>query len=685
MHYARGGLPVWREDTVIFIRKLLTYPYYVCECWRCVLSQSLERVEDIIELRQCLSGVTAAMSARDMEGAALQVKRFRAIERLLPVPDADVAIMREAETQLMEAVTKELDAAILLASAGQQRQQQGQPGAAAASVPSPPTASISATITRCCQLMNLLGHADTGLSRFTSYLKGQLAEDCRAELRALALQTSAPPPSSGTNATLTLGPMEIPAAAVNALSAVLSRAATALDSAGSLAEALFNAEGGPTTVLIAVHSTADKHASRLVASFARCGRAQALALARPLLLKRAAGESVPPASSSSGGGGGPVGPTLDVVLAAVDDESVDAPFSAPPSSVTSPLYCGLDYSDPGVFDAFVDEIAIMLQRCASYARLVDGRAHAIDALTALAAATMGPSSSAASSSRYSSSSSSGSAAAPALSLSSTSSAVATAGPSRRGGGGGDSAPGAPSSLSHQSPVPFSSATSAVAVSGAKLREASGELGAFYSLMESTEISAGLCKAISIDSVAEDGAQGASVDIMGVGTSADNFNLDHNLGPGSAASTDAEVSEDAGAGACISTVIEDSFYVCQKALRRAFATGNSDCASSVVNLAVASLGDTLLAELEARLKYAFEDSVGGAVGGGGGGSSGGSSSSGVGTIGSAAAAAGVGTRVSTLLCFYLTKRDAQYYIYLRPCCALILTPSGLFAHILLSSH
>jgi hypothetical protein len=73
---------------------------------------------------------------------------------------------------------------------------------------------------------------------------------------------------------------------------------------------------------------------------------------------------------------------------------------------------------------------------------------------------------------------------------------------------------------------------------------------------------------------------------------------------------------AGAGAMVSTVVEDAFYVCTLAGRRAFATGNADCAAGVVNHIVTAVSDRLLPELEARLRLAFDDSPsGGATSGG----------------------------------------------------------------------
>jgi hypothetical protein len=73
---------------------------------------------------------------------------------------------------------------------------------------------------------------------------------------------------------------------------------------------------------------------------------------------------------------------------------------------------------------------------------------------------------------------------------------------------------------------------------------------------------------------------------------------------------------AGAGAMVSTVVEDAFYVCTLAARRAFATGNADCAAGVVNHVVTAVSDRLLPELEARLRLAFDDTgPGGAPSGG----------------------------------------------------------------------
>lgn len=594
------------------------------------IQSALERTEDILDLRSCLSGVTAAMEAGDMESAALHIKRFKAVQGQLPIPDGDVATMQEAEARVMAVVTAQLDESISRAAAVNAQQQQHQrllheaassegsaaviPASAGANGSTAAAAqAVAGTIARCCQLMNILGHADTGLTRYVSYLSDTLRSECADALRAVVAAS---------------GGIDERAVAVNVLSTLLGRAASALENASGLAESLFSGEEAPAAILAAVHSVTDRSACKLVTSFARSGRLGAMLVARETIAGRFSADSDSAGGRNSSGGAGSRGGKSDGsiyesdsgvgelgaasagrMLAALEDDAVDAPFGLPRGSppVTSPIYRGVDYSQPGVYDALLDEAAILLQRCSSYFRLVFGRAAALDAARASAAAVAsgvdGPAAG------------KGGAGRARLGLSPTAAAAAAAA----------------AGVAPPSALP---AETRVRSAGSRMREAAGELGGLLSLAEEAGLIHGIGKAISIDELVPDGAAGASVDILSIGTANDtSLLLAAAAGGGaggavspSASSGDGVVSADAGAGAPLTTLVEDCFYVCQKTLHRAFATGDANVACTVVNHVVTLLSDRLGAELEARLRVAFEE-------GGPGGSSSSGGSGGAGASGS----------------------------------------------------
>ena len=135
--------------------------------------QALERVEDILDLKSCLSGVQVALHVRspcrtgvggwrcrgcrrslvcrlrvpirqggNLQQAAMHVKRFRGVEALVPVLTEDREYMRAAEQELSSLVESQFASAIA------QNDMEG--------------------VTTCCQLMNLLGQSNKVRSRTRS-------------------------------------------------------------------------------------------------------------------------------------------------------------------------------------------------------------------------------------------------------------------------------------------------------------------------------------------------------------------------------------------------------------------------------------------------------------------------------------------------------------------------------------
>lgn len=242
---------------------------------RGLLQGALERVDDLLDLRACLAGLASASATGDREAAALNVSRFRAIARTLPVPEGEVALVATAEASLLAAVTADFDAAV----SEQQALSAAPPpegGGAEA------RARVEAAITKCCQLLSLLGRGGVGVQRYAAYVKATLSADCAGDLRACAVGSGA----------------EHPLVALNLASALFARGAAALQSAAQLGGSLFDdgaegssgpgcgddAGGGLLRGVVVVHGVVDAAAGRVVLSFARSGRMQAALLAREGLL-----------------------------------------------------------------------------------------------------------------------------------------------------------------------------------------------------------------------------------------------------------------------------------------------------------------------------------------------------------------------------------------------------------------
>jgi len=417
--------------------------------------------------------------------------------------------------------------------------------AAAAAARNARIAAIDGVIAHSCQLMNLLGHADMGLTRYVAYVQQALDADCRSALVGLC--------STG---------VDVPAAAINAVSTMFSRAAAVL----AQAVGPVFADAGPRAILVAVHTACDVHAARVVRSVARSGRIQAALVARERLLRGGDGGGDAAAAGTGSGASEPAAALSAAeahrLLAAVEKESVDAPFAlAATGAVTSPTYRGLSYLDARVLDAFTDELALLLQRCASYSRLVASTAAHVEGGGAALEGEL-------------------------RAAHRLRDAVAELG----GGYAGLEA------ACIQGGVAKAVNLDELVEDGAA--GASVDLGSQRALELLEAPSTLLARPLTgLDAVAD------VVDetVAGVGAAG------------------------AGEGAMVSTLVEDAFYVASRAVTRAFATGNADSLAAVLNSIVMALTERLGTELLARWKVAREDAGKGSIaapaGGGGGGGAG----------------------------------------------------------------
>lgn len=519
---------------------------------RAALQLVLDRTEDLIDLRSCLStlrelstrGGSISTGSEGIENIALQLRRFKAIEKTLEVPESDVAIARHAETSLLERVVRDFDAALDRQKEGSVNNQTNTDNR---------LQSVPVIITKCCQVMSLLGRSDLGVTRYVAYISESLDSECMVDLRFAA--------SAGLNGRLM---------ALNVASSLFGRAANALDNAGSFASEYFRFDAGPASVLVTIHSSADKHTSRVILSFARCLRMLAALEAREHVLSSTSSSVFDTDSTTSQSS--PPASTLSAAQASrfsrdVEDISINAPFAAAQGESHSDILS--EFATPAGFETFLDELALLLQRCASYWRLVLGRAVALDAENS------------------------------------------------------------PSTDDKEHPPP--SVESRVR-SNHHLLDAVHELGGKFSALEAAFVQGGVQKAISLDEIMEEGVAGASMDLMDgrlpvapVSTSSSSMGpsslsssnsslvspkvsrpvslLSPNVGSSGA---DAAGAYSPGGGALCSTLIEDAFFVFQKSSSRAFATGSAECVSAVINTVVFSLNERIATELDASFRVAVAD-------------------------------------------------------------------------------
>lgn len=188
---------------------------------------ALERVDDILDLQGCLGGIKSALRENDLLGAATTLRRFHAVQKTVPVSDADREIMKEAEEQLVAIVTRQFDEAV--------------------------AAHDLEAVNRGSQLMNLLGKEEQGADQYFDFLKRQVrasAEEANSRAR-------------GSFA----GGSDDRGVAVNALSAIFQVAADLLGQAEPIALANFAGEDGPARALLAVNEVTDSVAGKVVAEF----------------------------------------------------------------------------------------------------------------------------------------------------------------------------------------------------------------------------------------------------------------------------------------------------------------------------------------------------------------------------------------------------------------------------------
>jgi hypothetical protein len=513
---------------------------------RAALQLVLDRSEDLIDLRSCLStlrelssrGGSISTGSEGIENIALQLRRFKAIEKTLEVPESDVAIARHAETSLLERVVRDFDAAL-------DRQKEGS--ANNQTISDNGLQSVPVIITKCCQVMSLLGRSDLGVERYVAYISECLDSECMVDLRFAA--------SAGLNGRLM---------ALNVASSLFGRAANALDAAGSFASEHFRFDSGPANVLVTIHSSADKHTSRVILSFARCLRMLAALEAREHVLSSTssvfdADVLTSPSASSA--------PTLSAAQASrflrdVEDASIAAPFAAAQGESHAEILS--EFSTPAGFETFLDELALLMQRCASYWRLVVGRAALLDA-----------------ESTPSQDKDHQTVEARVRSNHQLVDAV------------------------HELGGKFSALEAAFVQGGVQKAIALDEImeegvaGASMDLMD------GRLPVAPVPLLSSSGPSFSSstVSLLSPKGSRSTSLLSPNAG---SSGMDAAGAYSPGGGALCSTLVEDAFFVFQKSSSRAFATGSAECVSAVINTVVFSLNERIATELDASFRVAVAD-------------------------------------------------------------------------------
>ena len=226
---------------------------------------------------------------------------------------------------------------------------------------------------------------------------------------------------------------------------------------------------------------------------------------------------------------------------ALDDETNEVPFLDPNSdtqNLSSTIFNGIDLSKPVVYDAFLDEIILLLQRCTSYWRMIIGKSLSMNILSS-------------------------------------------------------------------STIPSISSLEYSLKEHHQLFDAVKEIGNKYSALENSYIQSGINKAIILEEMIDDGIQGASIDLTDIHI------------PVSTTSNPNPIINDTindlhkqynttttGKGALLSTFVEDTFYVLQKAAKRALASGNAEVTAAVLNSIVATIQERIGNELELRFRLAL---------------------------------------------------------------------------------
>ena len=130
-------------------------------------------MEDILDLQQCLGGVQSCLQRGDLLGAAATVKKFKAVEKVIPVATEDKELMKRAEERLLR-VGRACGTGgmhghrpVITVSCVQ---------TVAARFDVAVAENDSSEVTLCCQLMSVLGNSRQGLERYAKYVDDLLAQ-----------------------------------------------------------------------------------------------------------------------------------------------------------------------------------------------------------------------------------------------------------------------------------------------------------------------------------------------------------------------------------------------------------------------------------------------------------------------------------------------------------------------------
>ena len=288
---------------------------------------ALERVEDILDLKSCLSGVQLALQQNNLQSAAAQLKRFRAVEALVPVLEEDAELMRKAEDRLCTVVEEQFQRAI--------------------------SENDFEAVTSCCQLLNVLGQAEAGLDRYEKFLSATL----RAQLASVKHE-AARGASAGD-----------PAATVNLVSALFRSSLSVLQEAEAVARDNFQEEGGPERVLSIVHRECEARAAESISSFMKSERMAAAT--------QRSGQYLDEASSAASAAGTPRALTSPRAGAAGTPRAGSGVGTGAGAGTGANRSAAEDAAADAAHSALLTEVALVIQRCVAYSNAIEVRAAAL--------------------------------------------------------------------------------------------------------------------------------------------------------------------------------------------------------------------------------------------------------------------------------------------------------------------
>lgn len=321
------------------------------------LQAALDKVHDLLELSECTEGVQENMKNGNYEAAAMNICRFRAIEKTFPVPPSDIAVVTSAEKLIVEKLVQDLDQALAAHRPTVHDVSSPTPAGLDSVTTSPAEANeqfavagitLPQSISRCCELLAVLGHGKLSLSRFEQFLSQSLRAKCDKCLIQAAIEG-----------------IDGVTVAINTVSALFAAASQSLKDALQFISSL-QITGDSSTLLTTIVSVISQHVSRVVQSFIEGVRVRSALRAREFILAQQ-----PMASPTKTLDGLDFTPSESDVAAVKRALQTD---SATPFVLRKENVDGLagNFVDPALFESLLDELTILLQRLISFSRLVQG-------------------------------------------------------------------------------------------------------------------------------------------------------------------------------------------------------------------------------------------------------------------------------------------------------------------------